>query len=458
MAAELGHAASRVYRDQSGNFHLNGAAFYNDAEEDISPALESLDQVSIAELEFLDGALAGAVVASKTVVYDANGRVVRNVAAPAAAGTNQGNATALTKDLNAVTGATGATGVRLPVPVAGAEVLVINTDATSALLVYPATDGVINALGANNAFTLAAGKAAVLIATAAGQWYTAGVGVAMSGDATLSGAGALTIANDAVSNAKLANITRGSIKVGGAADAPTDLDAKTSGQILVGDGTDVVSVPVSGDATLSAAGAVTIAAAPATGKIAQGLVDFNATGDCNAVVVGAVTYTHNEAPVVTNGEWAYGASAAASATNLAAGINGDTRNAGGAYYIAVASDTTVFIFALTAGTAGNVTVSRTAGVNPDVVENLVGGVATGAKKLTVIKHTVTTEEGTQVEAHVPLPFVPTTFTAQVRDSNGAIKAVTDLFTIQTTPNRIRVATGGATHIAATDTITIVAME
>lgn len=35
--------------------------------------------------------------------------------------------------------------------------------------------------------------------------------------------------------------------------------AKTSGQILVGDGTDIVSVAVSGDATLSAAGAVTLA-------------------------------------------------------------------------------------------------------------------------------------------------------------------------------------------------------
>lgn len=38
------------------------------------------------------------------------------------------------------------------------------------------------------------------------------------------------------------------------------LAAKTSGQILVGDGTDVVSVAVSGDATLSAAGALTLAA------------------------------------------------------------------------------------------------------------------------------------------------------------------------------------------------------
>ena len=82
---------------------------------------------------------------------------------------------------------------------------------------------------------------------------------AVSGDAALAADGTLTIANDAVDNNKLANIARGSIKVGGASNAPTDLDAKTSGQIIVGDGTDVVSVAVSGDATLAANGALTIA-------------------------------------------------------------------------------------------------------------------------------------------------------------------------------------------------------
>jgi hypothetical protein len=81
---------------------------------------------------------------------------------------------------------------------------------------------------------------------------------AMSGDATIDDVGAFTIANDAVSNAKLANIAQGSVKVGGGSNAPTDLDAKTSGQILVGDGTDIASVAVSGDVTLASNGAVTI--------------------------------------------------------------------------------------------------------------------------------------------------------------------------------------------------------
>ena len=81
----------------------------------------------------------------------------------------------------------------------------------------------------------------------------------VSSDATIAAGGALTIAADAVTNAKLANMTRGTIKVGGGSNAPTDLDAKTSGQILVGDGTDIVSVAISGDATLASSGALTIA-------------------------------------------------------------------------------------------------------------------------------------------------------------------------------------------------------
>ena len=53
-------------------------------------------------------------------------------------------------------------------------------------------------------------------------------------------------------------MTRGTVKVGGTDNAPTDLNAKTDKQILIGNGTDVVSVAVSGDVTISNLGAVTI--------------------------------------------------------------------------------------------------------------------------------------------------------------------------------------------------------
>tara|TARA_B100001250_G_C19808940_1_gene794828 strand:- start:1146 stop:3059 length:1914 start_codon:yes stop_codon:yes gene_type:complete len=82
----------------------------------------------------------------------------------------------------------------------------------------------------------------------------------VSGDATIADGGALTIGADTVANSMLENMTRGTVKVGGNSNAPTDLDAKTDGQILVGDGTDIASVAVSGDVTLSNTGAVTIAA------------------------------------------------------------------------------------------------------------------------------------------------------------------------------------------------------
>lgn len=177
MTAEEGHAASRVYRDQVGNFHLNGAAFYNDAEQDIADSLEQLNSLAPTEIGYLDGALPGTATASKTVIYDAAGRIVRNVAAPAAAGAAQATATALTADLNAVTGADGAKGVALPAAAAGGNILVINTDPSSALLVYPFNGGndAINGLGANNAFTLAANEGALFIATSATQWYTPGI-------------------------------------------------------------------------------------------------------------------------------------------------------------------------------------------------------------------------------------------------------------------------------------------
>ena len=109
---------------------------------------------------------------------------------------------------------------------------------------------------ADTAITSPADATLLLYDTGTSTWRDG----AMSGDATITDTGAVTIAADAVSNTKLENITRGSVKVGGGSDAPTDLNAKTSGQILVGDGTDIASVAVSGDIALAANGAMTIQA------------------------------------------------------------------------------------------------------------------------------------------------------------------------------------------------------
>ncbi len=42
MATESGHESNRTYRAQDGSIHLNGGAFWNDAEVDISPQLETV--------------------------------------------------------------------------------------------------------------------------------------------------------------------------------------------------------------------------------------------------------------------------------------------------------------------------------------------------------------------------------------------------------------------------------
>jgi len=100
----------------------------------------------------------------------------------------------------------------------------------------------------------------------------------------------LQLKDDAVTNAKLANISQGSVKVGGASDAPTDLDAKTDGSILIGDGTDVNSVAVTGDVTIDNAGITAIGATKVTDAminddVAIGLagVGLSASGGVMAV-------------------------------------------------------------------------------------------------------------------------------------------------------------------------------
>lgn len=67
MAAESGHEPSRSYWAQDGSFHLNGAAFYDDNEDDVSAGFENLDA--------LGSVTAGTAAASKAVVLDANKQI-----------------------------------------------------------------------------------------------------------------------------------------------------------------------------------------------------------------------------------------------------------------------------------------------------------------------------------------------------------------------------------------------
>lgn len=77
------------------------------------------------------------------------------------------------------------------------------------------------------------------------------------------------IVDTAISNDKLANLSRGYIKVGNSSTRPTDLNAATNGYLLIGDGSDLNSVAMSGDVTITNAGVTSIG----SGKITQDMLD-----------------------------------------------------------------------------------------------------------------------------------------------------------------------------------------
>ena len=106
-----------------------------------------------------------------TGAFTASGGVRLPVAAVAAAGSNQGNAAALSEGLNVVSAADGTKGVRLPTAVAGMVVIVKNTVA-GALKIYPATGGAINAITANSEYSITNLTSTMLVASSATQWYS----------------------------------------------------------------------------------------------------------------------------------------------------------------------------------------------------------------------------------------------------------------------------------------------
>jgi len=137
------------------------------------------------------------------------------------------------------------------------------------------------------------------------------------------------ILDDNVTNAKLVNIARGSIKVGGASDAPSDLVAKTDKYILVGDGTDITSVAVSGDVTVTNLGAFALAAdsvdsaeiaddAVDSEHIADAAIDTVALALTTTPMAKAIVAAHAAAiPVTGNGDLALTIADAAETNTLA---------------------------------------------------------------------------------------------------------------------------------------------
>lgn len=89
------------------------------------------------------------------------------------AGGGQGAATPITTAMaRFVTVATAADSALLPTSAGGLQIVVINAHATNSMNVFPQTGDAINALGANAAFAVAAGKVATFYCTVAGKWHT----------------------------------------------------------------------------------------------------------------------------------------------------------------------------------------------------------------------------------------------------------------------------------------------
>lgn len=89
------------------------------------------------------------------------------------AGGGQGSAVLLTTDINRVTTvASAADSVALPTSTPGSEVTVINAAASNSMNVFPQSGDQINALSANAAFAVAAGKVATFYCTTAGFWHS----------------------------------------------------------------------------------------------------------------------------------------------------------------------------------------------------------------------------------------------------------------------------------------------
>jgi len=111
--------------------------------------------------------------------YIANtGYFVRSVSASvSAAGTVQGNATALTTEFNRVSTVTSGSGVVLPSATAGMAIAIVNSSANS-LLVYPATGAAINSLSTNVGYSHETLATLQYIAISNTQWYTVGASYA----------------------------------------------------------------------------------------------------------------------------------------------------------------------------------------------------------------------------------------------------------------------------------------
>ena len=100
------------------------------------------------------------------------GLMLLSAATPAAAGSTVTDATQLTAVFNAVTGANGTTGVKLPPTPAAGTFVVVKNNAGSTLKVWPDAAATINAISSNADLPVLTNAACLLFATSTTQWWS----------------------------------------------------------------------------------------------------------------------------------------------------------------------------------------------------------------------------------------------------------------------------------------------
>ena len=143
-------------------------------------------------------------------------------------------------------------------------------------------------------------------------------------------------------------LVEGSILVGNSSGVATAVVAKTSGRILVGDGTTTVLVAVSGDATLASSGAVTVTGANAAFNVGTNVTMAKEVNHTVSVTTTTTAATVGGSLTVSAGQ---------GATSGAGGAYASVGGAGGTTGIGGAASLTSGAGGATSGASGDVTVA-----------------------------------------------------------------------------------------------------
>lgn len=161
-----------VARDANGSFSANIITASIVGNATTAGTVTTAAQPNITSVGTLTSLTSTGNISAANVI--ATGYHIRSVdTGISAAGSTQGTATAISKEINLVSTVSAGQGIILPVAVAGMVIIVNNTSANT-LNVYPNTGAAINSGSANAAYSHVAGASLQYYATSSTQWYTVG--------------------------------------------------------------------------------------------------------------------------------------------------------------------------------------------------------------------------------------------------------------------------------------------